>query len=111
MHNTYRLKCTIVLGLFGAVSSARTQTLPEGTGKAAFQHICSVCHSVNLATSQRMTRAEWSGVVSEMVSRGAQGTSEELDNVANYLSTNLAEEMSHQPAAANRPGRRNNWLH
>jgi putative heme-binding domain-containing protein len=100
MHNTYRLKCTIVLGLFGAVSSARTQTLPEGTGRAAFQRICSVCHSVNLATSQRMTRAEWSGVVGEMVSRGAQGTSEELENIVNYLSTNFGRGTVSPPGGA-----------
>lgn len=93
MHNRYRLNCTIFLPLFTlvlfAVSTARAQTLPEGTGRVAFQRICSVCHSVNLATSQRMTRAEWSGVVSEMVSRGAQGTSAELDSIVNYLSTNF----------------------
>jgi len=89
MRNTYRLNRTIVLGLFGTVLSVHTQTLPEGTGRAAFQRICGVCHSVNVATSQRMTRAEWSGVVNDMVSRGAQGTSGELESIVNYLSTNF----------------------
>jgi putative heme-binding domain-containing protein len=91
MHNIYRLKCTIVLGFFGTVLNVHAQTLPEGTGRAAFQRICSVCHSVNVATSQRMTRAEWSGVVSDMVSRGAQGTSEELESIVNYLSTSFGK--------------------
>ena len=91
MHDTYRLNRTIVVGLFGAVLSVHTQTLPEGTGRAAFQRICSVCHSVNVATSQRMTRAEWSGVVNDMVSRGAQGTSGELESIVNYLSTNFGK--------------------
>lgn len=91
MHNTYRLKCTIVLGLFGCVLSLPAQTLPEGKGRAAFQRICSVCHSVNVTTSQRMTRAEWNGVVNDMVSRGAQGTSGELESIVNYLSTNFGK--------------------
>jgi putative heme-binding domain-containing protein len=91
MHNTYRLNRTIVLGLFGTVLSVHTQTLPEGTGRAAFQRICSVCHSVNVATSQRMTRAEWSEVVNDMVSRGAQGTSGELDSIVNYLTNNFGK--------------------
>lgn len=96
MHNTYRLNRTIVLRtivleLFGAVLSVQTQTLPQGTGRAAFQRICGVCHSVNVATSQRMTRAQWRGVVNDMVSRGAQGTSGELESVVSYLSTNFGK--------------------
>jgi putative heme-binding domain-containing protein len=91
MHNIYRLNRTIVLGLFGTVLSVHTQTFPKGTGRAAFQRICGACHSVNVATSQRMTRAEWSGVVNDMVSRGAQGTSGELDSIVNYLSTNFGK--------------------
>ena len=91
MHSTYRLNRTIVLGFFGAVMSVHAQTLPEGTGRAAFQRICSTCHSVNVATSQRMTRAQWSGVVNDMVSRGAQGTSGELQSIVNYLSTNFGK--------------------
>jgi len=38
-----------------------------------------------------MTRAEWSGVVNDMVSRGAQGTSGELESIVNYLSTNFGK--------------------
>ncbi len=91
MYNIHTLNRTIVLGLFGTVLSVQTQTLPEGIGRAAFQRICSVCHSVNVATSQRMTRAEWSGVVNDMVSRGAQGTSGELESIVNYLSTNFGK--------------------
>jgi putative heme-binding domain-containing protein len=91
MHHTYRLNRTVVLTLFGTVLGAHAQTLPEGTGRSAFQRICSACHSVNVATSQRMTRAEWNAVVNDMVSRGAQGTSGELESIVNYLSTNFGK--------------------
>jgi putative heme-binding domain-containing protein len=97
MHKTSRLRGTIVLGLFGTVLSVHPQSLPEGKGRAAFQRICGVCHSLNVARSQRMTRAEWSGVVTDMVSRGAQGTSEELESVVNYLSANFGKGNASPP--------------
>jgi putative heme-binding domain-containing protein len=38
-----------------------------------------------------MTRAEWAVVVSDMVARGAQGSSAELDNVVSYLSASFGK--------------------
>ena len=74
------------------------QSLPEGKGKAEFQRICSGCHTVSVATGQRLTHDEWAGVVSDMSSRGAQGTSEEFDNIVNYLSANFGPD---NPQASN----------
>jgi putative heme-binding domain-containing protein len=76
----------------------KAQSLPEGKGKAQFQRICSGCHGVNMATSQRMTRAQWTAVVNDMVSRGAQGTHADLDNVVTYLAANFG---SDKPVANN----------
>jgi putative heme-binding domain-containing protein len=80
--------------------TANTQSLPAGSGKADFQRICSSCHSVDRGTSQRMTRAEWAAVVSDMVARGAQGSSAELDNVVSYLSANFGKSNAAPLAAA-----------
>jgi putative heme-binding domain-containing protein len=74
----------------------KAQSLPEGRGKAQFQRICGNCHGVNMATSQRMTQAQWTGVVNDMVSRGAQGTQADLDNVVTYLTANFGTD---KPAA------------
>ena len=99
MGQTYRSKCLIVLGSIACLT-AGAQSLPAGSGKADFQRICSGCHSVDRASSQRMTRAEWSAVVSDMVARGAQGSSAELDNVVSYLSANFGKSnASLSPAA------------
>jgi putative heme-binding domain-containing protein len=47
-----------------------------------------------------MTRAEWAAVVSDMVARGAQGSSADLDNVVSYLSVNFGKSsVSPSPAA------------
>jgi putative heme-binding domain-containing protein len=82
------------------VLTANAQSLPAGSGKADFQRICSGCHSVDRATSQRMTRAEWAAVVSDMVARGAQGSSAELDNVVSYLSVNFGKSNSSPSSVA-----------
>src|SRR5277367_2791227 len=90
MNMTYRSKCIFTLGSIFVLSFAvcgYAQSLPAGQGKAEFQRICGNCHSVSIATSQRMTQAQWTGVVNDMVSRGAKGSQPDLDNVVNYLSS------------------------
>jgi putative heme-binding domain-containing protein len=44
-----------------------------------------------------MTQAEWRGVVNDMVSRGAHGSKDELNNVVTYLAANFGKENA--PAA------------
>jgi len=46
-----------------------------------------------------MSRADWAGVVNDMVSRGAEGSPEDLDKVVTYLSANFGKGSS-SPAAA-----------
>ncbi len=70
----------------------QAQTLPEEKGQADFQRICSRCHSVTLATKQRMTQPEWNEVVNEMVLRGARGTPDELSNIVTYLAANYGKD-------------------
>jgi putative heme-binding domain-containing protein len=94
MDQIYRLKRVIILGSIAWLSTfltANAQSLPAGNGKADFQRICSGCHSLDRATSQRMSRTEWTTVVNDMVARGAQGSSAELDNVVSYLSANFGK--------------------
>lgn len=94
MDTTFRSKCIFRLGSMIVLSlavSGYAQSLPEGQGKAEFQRICGNCHSVSIATSQRMTQAQWTGVVNDMVSRGAQGSQQDLDNVTTYLATHFGQ--------------------
>jgi putative heme-binding domain-containing protein len=101
MNRTNTLKYIFNLGSIACLSLAvvgHAQSLPEGKGQADFQRICSSCHSVSMATTQRMTQAEWMGVVNDMVSRGAQGTQDELNNVVTYLAANYGKDQA--PAAS-----------
>src|SRR5271154_750137 len=103
MNPEYRLKF-ILIALLSFALSGRAQTLPNGPGKAEFQRICGSCHSVMIATTQRMSQAQWTSVVNDMVSRGAQGSQQDLDNVVTYLATHFGQgappAASAMPAAA-----------
>jgi putative heme-binding domain-containing protein len=89
----------------GCALMGHGQTLPEGKGKAEFQRICSSCHGVSMATGQRMDQAQWTGVVNDMVSKGAQGTQQDFDNIIAYLTANYGKDrpMTAAPAPAPAP--------
>jgi putative heme-binding domain-containing protein len=84
-----RLNQTAILGCLASALSMHAQNLLAGKGRAEFQRICSNCHSLDIATAQRLSKTDWAGTVRDMVSRGAQGSSAELRNVVRYLSTNF----------------------
>jgi putative heme-binding domain-containing protein len=94
MDRKYRLSCILSVGPLACLVfaiSLQGQSLPEGRGRVDFERICSSCHTVATATSQRMTRGEWARVVDDMVARGAQGTQDELNNVMTYLVANFGK--------------------
>lgn len=104
MKRTYRWRYLFGLGTMAFLLLAvngQGQSLPAGKGQAEFQRICGNCHSVAIATSQRMTQAEWMGVVNDMVSRGAQGTQNELNSIVTYLAANYGKDKA--PAADTAP--------
>jgi putative heme-binding domain-containing protein len=103
MNAKHRLKSVWSLWLIGCALSAHGQTLPAGKGKAEFQRVCSSCHSVSMATGQRMDQAQWAGVVNDMVSRGAQGTQQDFDNIIAYLSANYGNDKPATAAPAQTP--------
>ena len=67
-----------------ALTSQRAE-LPDGPGKDAFEKSCTTCHDAAQAINMRRTKAEWDRVIDDMVTRGANGSDEELDRIAAYL--------------------------
>ena len=63
--------------------------LPEGKGRAQTQRICGMCHDVQMAVHSRHSKEAWSGIVDDMVSRGAQGTDDDFELVLRYLAANF----------------------
>jgi competence protein ComEA len=74
--------------------------LPDGPGKAAFQKICTGCHALESVVRSRNSRERWGEVVDDMVSRGAQGTDDEIDKVIEYLATNFSKRINVNKAAS-----------
>ena len=78
-----------VLVLYLAASTA-VRPLPPGKGKTIVQRACSHCHALKVVTSKRATKDQWSALVDQMVSRGAELDDDEIDVVVDYLAKNFA---------------------
>jgi quinoprotein glucose dehydrogenase len=69
---------------------SRVQTrLPEGSGRDLVQKVCNSCHSVDLITTHRQTRDEWTGTVQRMAQHGASATDDQFNEILDYLANNF----------------------
>lgn len=60
--------------------------LPAGQGRDLVQRTCGgPCHDIRTVTARRATRAEWSAVIDNMVTRGARATPAEIEAITTYL--------------------------
>ncbi len=78
----------LILSLAFVAPTAGTfhqQELPDGEGKQLFMNKCSQCHPLDYATTNRRTRAQWNGVIREMVDMGAIISDEEKTSIVEYL--------------------------
>jgi outer membrane protein assembly factor BamB len=74
----------VVTAKSAAAASGKGTVLP---GKTLVERTCAVagCHGVEVVKGQKMTKAEWSGVVRNMVARGAKATDAEVEAIVEYL--------------------------
>jgi putative heme-binding domain-containing protein len=102
-HRTYSwrsfLKVAPILG-FSLALASHAQSLPEGPGKAEFQRTCSGCHVITVVTAQRLNQSGWENVVDNMVSRGAQASPDELQQIVRYLTANFGGDSPASKIAA-----------
>jgi cytochrome c5 len=77
-----------------AYTFSLAQDLPDGKGKDLLQQICTDCHGLDVITAQRATKDGWASIVDSMVSRGANGTKEQLDTIVDYLAKNFGPDDS-----------------
>jgi putative heme-binding domain-containing protein len=92
MDQLYKTRYSTSFGMLLCLSVAAVafgQALPDGKGKAEFERTCTTCHTVAMSTRLNKSHDEWVGIVNDMVSRGAQGSQADLDNVVLYLTTNF----------------------
>jgi competence protein ComEA len=79
---------------------ALIQTLPDGPGKAVTERMCKPCHGLDNVVRARRTEDKWAEVVDDMVSRGAKGSDDEVDQVIKYLSTHFGPKVNVNKAGA-----------
>lgn len=78
-----------VFAPWGASGQTPGAQLPEAPNRETVQRICSACHPAQIILGRGMTREQWGGIVSNMISRGAKGSDEEFAEVVDYLAKNL----------------------
>src|SRR5438132_4939003 len=71
---------------FAATQNAQ---LPDGDGKRILQTACTACHGLDGVTSLHMDKAGWEGLVSSMVSNGAQVDTKDFPVLVDYLVKNF----------------------
>src|SRR5437867_9864535 len=77
--------------LAGSILWAQTgSNLPDGAGKVLVERSCSKCHDLVEIIRSKNTREGWARLVDEMVSRGAEGSDQELEQIVAYLTTNFS---------------------
>jgi competence ComEA-like helix-hairpin-helix protein len=72
-----------------AVIPLTAQKLPDGPGKDLFANVCSTCHGLEIATSQKKSRALWQATVDSMVAMGAEANKKQVEEIVNYLAKNF----------------------
>jgi competence ComEA-like helix-hairpin-helix protein len=71
--------------LFASAAAGQDSPLPAGSGKQAVEKVCKGCHEMDTVIQVRRTMIGWQDMVQDMVSRGAEGSDDELSAVVQYL--------------------------
>ncbi|MCU1297899.1 MAG: uptake protein and related DNA-binding protein-like protein [Acidobacteriaceae bacterium] len=69
--------------------AANDASLPPGKGQEIVQKSCVGCHALKVVTSKRASKEQWSALVDQMVSRGADIPDEDIETVVEYLFKNF----------------------
>src|SRR5215510_6819478 len=72
-----------------AFAAVQDPTLPEGDGKKILQAACSACHGLDGVVRLHLDKAGWEGLVSSMVSNGAQVDAKDMPVLIDYLVKNF----------------------
>jgi competence protein ComEA len=82
------------------LTAAQGDDLPDGKGKDVVLRMCTNCHGIAQVTSTRYSKKFWGSVVDDMVSRGAEGSDEDVNLVINYLSRNFGKPLNINTSSA-----------
>jgi cytochrome c5 len=72
-----------------AFAATQDVPLPDGDGKKILQTACTACHGLDGVTSLHQDKAAWEGLISSMVSNGAQVDTKDFPVLVDYLTKNF----------------------
>jgi competence ComEA-like helix-hairpin-helix protein len=71
------------------VLASDENTLPPGEGQAIVQQKCASCHALKVVTGKKASRQQWSTIVDQMITRGADVSDDDIDTLLDYLAKNF----------------------
>src|SRR5262247_2375284 len=77
-----------------ALAAVQEPQLPEGDGKKVLQAACTSCHGLDGVVRLHLDKSGWEGLVSSMVSNGAQVDSKDMPVLIDYLVKNFGPAKS-----------------
>jgi len=83
--------------------TASPQNLPPGDGKEIVEQKCGGCHAMKVVTSKRASKQQWSALVDQMVTRGADIEDEDIQTVIDYLAKNFGPDAPPPADAGKNP--------
>ena len=86
--------------LFASLPAYGQTALPAGAGKEATVKICGECHEIETVISARRTRIGWKNITEDMITRGAEGSEEDMAKVIEYLTANFGKVNVNSASAA-----------
>src|SRR5213078_1129955 len=72
-----------------AFAAVQEPQLPEGDGKKVLQAACTACHSLDGVVKLHLDKDGWEGLISSMVSNGAQVDQKDFPVLVDYLVKNF----------------------
>jgi cytochrome c5 len=73
-----------------AFAAVQDPPLPDGDGKKILQNSCTGCHGLDGVVKLKLDKEGWEGLVSSMVSNGAQVDTKDLPVLIDYLVKNFS---------------------
>jgi cytochrome c5 len=80
--------------------AAGAQALPEGDGKKVLESACTSCHGIEGTVKMKLSKEGWEGLVSSMISNGAQVDQKDYPVLIDYLVKNFGTEPAGAPAGS-----------
>ena len=79
-------------------TTPNANALPPGKGKAIVERTCASCHAIKVVTTKRASKEQWSTIIDQMLSKGADLNDDEVEIVVDYLSKNFGASKDPAPA-------------